>query len=104
METTDVERRLAALMERHMPAPPATGILGSRLLAAVAEATLAGVPPEMIAFCIAQHAAATVAAQKIARDIRPQLADALAEDFHETVAKRSLQGIPFFIKPGARRG
>lgn len=84
---TEVEKRLRALMAPH---ESVLELARARPLmhpfkTLVDGMYAAGHHPEVIAWVVAQHAAAAVAALKMTRFIRPEVADALAEDFVETL-------------------
>jgi hypothetical protein len=90
---TDIEHRLNALMARygkvdHVP------ILADQLAKVIHAAVGAGgIPSEVVAYTVAQYASAYIAAQKVTGVMRSELADALADDFLETVKHRSIPGV-----------
>jgi hypothetical protein len=84
--TTDVEKRLNEMM-----APYGNPARGKALMQRFRDLTMAmqfeGVPYDLIAWALAQHASSAVAAMKMAGAIRPELANALAQDFAETIQR-----------------
>lgn len=82
--TTDIENRLNAIMAAHGH-PDRARELQADLQQTVYAMQTAGISLELIAYSIAQHASAAVAAMKMARLIDPVLADLLAQDFTDTV-------------------
>lgn len=81
---TDVEKRLSALMAGYGD-PGYSFRIQSRIKELVMRMQFENVPYEILAFSIAQHAAACVASMKMMGAIRPELADLLAQDFTDTV-------------------
>ncbi|HSV90942.1 MAG TPA: hypothetical protein VLH80_07565 [Nitrospiraceae bacterium] len=90
--TTDCEKRLDKMMSRYGSYETAHA-LQKQLQELVIQMNLSGAAPELIAYSVAQHASACVAALKMAKIIDPHLADALAEDFFETI-HRAFPGAP----------
>ena len=93
-EPTEVENTLNALMERHDAFDLVVGMMKELQAQVLTLRALACHHPEVLAYAFAQHAAAMVGAMKIAKQIRPELADALAKDFDESVRLRSRPGAP----------
>jgi hypothetical protein len=87
--TTDVEKRLNAMMERYGP-PTRARALMARFKDMTMQLQFEGIPYELIAYSVAQHASGAVASMKMAGAIRPELADALGEDFAETMQRAHL--------------
>lgn len=90
--TTDVEKRLNAMMERYGD-PDRARALMARLKDVTMQMQFEGIPYDLIAYSVAQHASSAVAAMKMAGAIRPELAHALGEDFTETL-HRAHPGAP----------
>lgn len=91
-EPTAVENELNALIEQHDSLDLIVGMMRELQAQVLTLRALACHHPEVLAYAFAQHAAAMISAMKIAKQIRPELADALAKDFDETVRLRSLPG------------
>jgi hypothetical protein len=89
---TTVENKLNEMMEPHNSYEQIVAMCEDLKNQAMCLRHLGSHHPEVIAFAFAQHAAAMVAAMKIAKQIRSELADALAQDFYETVKDRSVPG------------
>lgn len=81
---TDVEKQLNALMSRYGDSR-ASRELQEDLRQSVNSMLVAGIPHELIAFSVAQHATGFVTAMKMVGTCRPELADLLAQDFTDTV-------------------
>jgi len=92
------EARLNALMKQYGN-PDRTRLLTVRFTALVHRMEGEGHPPELVAFAVAQHAAALVAAMKMAGLMRPELADALAADFVDSIVNRAIVGGRAFAEP-----
>ena len=91
-EPTGIENELNVLMEQHDSLDLVVGLMHELHNQVLALRSLACHHPEVLAYAFAQHAAAMVSAMKIGGKIRPELADALAKDFDETVRLRSHPG------------
>lgn len=81
---TEVEKRLNEMMAPHEN-PDRSRYIQERFKDLCMRLQLEGIPLEVLAYSVAQHATACVASLKMARLIRPELADALAEDFVDTL-------------------
>lgn len=81
---TEVEKRLESLMARY-PNTSVSRHLQESLKDTVDSMLSGGIPIEVVAFAVAQHAAAFVGAMRMVGTCRPELADALAQDFLEFV-------------------
>lgn len=88
---SDVEKKLNALMARH-GSPNQISEMCEKIKSIALSPRMESFHPEVVAFAFAQHATAMVAAMKIAQIIRPELADALARDFYDTVQIRARPG------------
>lgn len=89
---TEIEKKLNALMKRH-GSPQLVLEQCEKIKSIVLSPRIEAFHPELVAFTFAQHATAMIAAMKIARLIRPELADLLAQDFSETVQVRARPGV-----------
>lgn len=81
---TEVEKRIESLMARY-PDALVTRRLEESLKNTVDSMLSGGIPIEVVAFAVAQHAAAFLSAMRMVGKCRPELADALAQDFLEFV-------------------
>lgn len=91
--TTDVEKRLDVIMSQYGD-PVVSRCIQQQFRELAMRLQWQGISYELIAYSIAQHASATVAAMKMKGVIHPELADALGEDFVETLQR---------AHPGARQ-
>lgn len=95
---TAIEQRLDKMMAVY-PDNPNAERLTARIAAAVDRAVREGVPPELAGYLVAQHAVSYVSALKITSQARPELCDALAEDFLESIKHRAFPGVPTLVTP-----
>jgi len=102
MELTATEKRLEGLLGCYQADLPRTRELTAKLVQLTQEYEKF-LPCELVAFSIAQHASALIAAQKMATVMRPELANAIAEDFRHVVICRSLAGVPCVLNKGISR-
>lgn len=95
---TDIEKKLNALMARHGSHEHIVEMC-NKIKSFALDPKMEAFHPEVVAYTFAQHATAMIAAMKIARLIRPELADLLARDFYETVQVRARPGVMQLGKP-----
>lgn len=91
MELTEAEKRLQALTPDYRPHDPRCNALHHAIQRAASIAAGLGLSYEHIGLALTQHVSAMIAAQKIVHIMRPELAEALAADFTDTV-KRAVPG------------
>ena len=96
MEMSETEQRVHALID-HYELDGRWHRLLNDIKKAVNTAESSGLPVEMVGVCVATHAIALVAAQKITHAMRPELANALADDFRDTIHKRCIPGLPVMV-------
>lgn len=87
---SETERRLEELMAMHEPSESNTVADAIRTHASF---LLTSIHPEVVAFGIVAHASAMLAAMKMTGSVRPELADALADDFSDTIKRRAISHV-----------